>query len=150
MNEQMNGGQSAHPYQPGWFDLLSVMIDGMMVNAGEEEAAAFLRVMGESLAARYPLPEARTVQDLEREMNLQLARFNWGFVSLQPQDRALLIQHHALPSGGALMEPARWQSALGAVLNGLFAGWLQGQGGSAAVPVALEANDGDTLLYRYQ
>ncbi|MFH8132706.1 cellulose biosynthesis protein BcsD [Pantoea osteomyelitidis] len=150
MNEQISVGHLAHPYQPGWFDLLSVMIDGMMANAGEEEAAAFLRVMGESLAARYPLPEARTVQDLEREMNLQLARFNWGFVLLQPQDRALLIQHHALPVGGESMEPARWQSAMSAVLNGLFAGWLRGQGGSPAVPVALEMNDGNVLLYRYQ
>lgn len=150
MNEQMSGGRPVHPYQPGWFDLLSVMIDGMTANAGEEEAAAFLRMMGELLAARYPLPDARTVQDLEREINLQLARFNWGFVVLQPQDRALLIQHHALPSGGEMMESARWQSAMSAVLNGLFTGWLQGQGGSPAVPVALEMKDDNTLLYRYQ
>jgi len=50
--------------------------------------------MGDSLAARYPLPDARTVQDLEREMNLQLARFSWGFVQLQ------------------LQEAESWQSAL--------------------------------------
>lgn len=150
MSEHMDGRPQNHPWQAGWFDLLSVMIDGMIANAGEDEAAAFLSVMGESLASRYTLPEARTVQDLEREINLQLARFNWGFVILQPQDRALLIQHHALPSGGNLMEPARWQSAISAVLKGLYAGWLQGQGGSAAVPVALEMSDGNTLLYRYQ
>ena len=44
----------SHPYQPGWFDLVSVLIDGMIANAGQQEAEAFLYRMGESLATRYP------------------------------------------------------------------------------------------------
>ncbi len=79
MNEPF--GAASHPYQPGWFDLVSVLIEGMVANAGQQEAEAFLQNMGESLAARYPLPEALTVQDLERDINLQLARFNWGLCS---------------------------------------------------------------------
>lgn len=148
MSEQFGG--ASHPHQPGWFDLVSVLFEGMIANAGQQEAEAFLHNMGESLAARYPLPAARTVQDLEREINLQLARFNWGFIQLQPQDNALLIKHHALPVGDSLQPVADWQAALGAVLAGLFSGWLQGQGGSSVVPVTLELNDGSTLHYRYQ
>ncbi len=87
MSEAFGGG--THPHQPGWFDLVSVLVEGMIANAGQEQAEAFLYSMGESLAARYPLPESRTVQDLEREFNLQLARFNWGFVQLQPQENAV-------------------------------------------------------------
>lgn len=132
--------------QPGWFDLVSVMIDGMIANAGEQEAGDFLREMGVTLAARYPLPEARTVQDLEREINLLLARFGWGFAQLQPQSNALLLQHHALPAGGT----EQWRNAMAAVLAGLYAGWLQAQGGSEAVPLVLELNDGSTLHFRYQ
>lgn len=142
-------GAASHTYQPGWFDLVSVMIEGMLANAGKEEAEAFLYDMGDSLAARYPLPDARTVQDLEREMNLQLARFNWGFVQLQPQDAAILLKHHALPAGDGALEAKSWQSALAAVLAGLYGGWLRAQGGGAAVAVALELNDGNTLHYRY-
>jgi len=140
----------SHPYQPGWFDLVSVLIDGMIANAGQQEAEAFLYRMGESLATRYPLPASRTVQDLEREANLQLARFNWGFVQLQPEEKALLIACHALPAGDNIHSPADWQAAFGSVMAGLFSGWLQGQGGSRMVPVTLELNDGSTLHYRYQ
>ena len=148
MSEHFGG--ASHPHQPGWLDLVSVLLEGMVANAGQAEAEAFLQNRGESLAARYPLPEARTVQDLEREINLQLARFNWGFVQLQPQDNALLLKHHALPAGDNAQAVADWQSAFGAVLAGLYSGWLQGQGGSAAVQIVLELNDGNTLHYRYQ
>ncbi|MDF2042125.1 MULTISPECIES: cellulose biosynthesis protein BcsD [unclassified Pantoea] len=140
----------SHPHQPGWFDLVSVMIDGMVANAGQREAEAFLYKMGESLATRYPLPASRTVQDLEREANLQLARFNWGFVQFQPEEAALLMTYHALPAGDNTHSPADWQAVFGAVIAGLFSGWLQGQGGSRIVPVTLELNDGSTLHYRYQ
>ncbi|MCH9299206.1 cellulose biosynthesis protein BcsD [Pantoea allii] len=148
MSEAFGGG--THPHQPGWFDLVSVLVEGMIANAGQEQAEAFLYSMGESLAARYPLPESRTVQDLEREFNLQLARFNWGFVQLQPQENAVLIKHYALPAGDSNQPAAHWQSALGAILAGLFSGWFQGQGGSKAVPVVLELNDGNTMHFRYQ
>ena len=140
----------SHPHPPGWFDLVSVLIEGMVANGGQQQAEAFLYNMGESLATRYPLSEARTVQDLEREMNLQLARFNWGFVQLQPEEKALLISHHALPAGDNIHTAADWQAACGAVAAGLFSGWLQAQGGSSAVPVTPELNDGSTLYYRYQ
>ena len=142
-------GAASHTHQPGWIDLVSVMMEGMLANAGKEEAEAFLYDMGDSLAARYPLPDARTVEDLEREMNLQLARFNWGFVQLQPQDAAILLKHHALPAGDGALDAESWQSALAAVLAGLYGGWLRAQGGGAAVAVALELNDGNTLHYRY-
>jgi len=142
-------GAVSHVHQPGWFDLVSVMVEGMIANAGKEEAEAFLFGMGDSLAARYPLPEARTVQDLERECNLQLARFNWGFVQLQPQDAAILLKHHALPAGDSVLDTESWQSALAAVLAGLYSGWLRAQGGGVAVAVVLELNDGHTLHYRY-
>jgi hypothetical protein len=89
-----------HTHQPGWFDLVSMMMEGMRANADRAETEPFLYSMGESLAARYPLPDARTAQDRERDMNLQLARFSWGFVQLQPQDAAILLKLHALSADG--------------------------------------------------
>ncbi|ORM67567.1 cellulose synthase [Pantoea wallisii] len=148
MSEQL-AARVSHPHQPGWFDLVSVMIESMLDNAGEE-AEGFLNGVGESLAARYPLPEARTVQDLEREINLQLARFSWGFVQLQPLENAILLQHHALPQGDSSVDAERWQLALSAVLAGLYAQWLRAQGGSAGVPLTLEKLDSGTLYFRYQ
>ncbi|BCQ37524.1 hypothetical protein ERHA54_01270 [Erwinia rhapontici] len=77
-------------YQPGWFDLLSVMINGMLNNAGERESQAFLRQMGDNLAHRYPLGAIATVADLEAQINQVLARFNWGLLILNRRRRRLL------------------------------------------------------------
>ncbi|WP_380182393.1 cellulose biosynthesis protein BcsD [Kalamiella sp. sgz302252] len=138
-------------YQPGWFDLLSVMINGMLNNAGEQESHAFLQQMGDSLASRYPLSAARTVGELEQQINLVLARFNWGFVDVQPYETAILIHHMALPPGDGRMAENQWRQALGAVLTGLYARWLGEQGGSPAVSLSCSATGGAaSLTFRYQ
>ncbi len=43
----------------GWFDLLIIMIEGMLNNAGELESQPFLRQMGASLAETHPLRRRR-------------------------------------------------------------------------------------------
>ena len=45
----------------GWFDLLIIMVEGMLNNAGELESQPFLRQMGASLAETHPLPASETV-----------------------------------------------------------------------------------------
>ena len=62
----------------GWFDLLLIMVDGMVNNAGELESQPFLRQMGEALADEHPLPESETIGELEAHINAQLSRFQWG------------------------------------------------------------------------
>lgn len=140
-----------HTQQPGWFDLLSVIVDRMLQNAGEAESYEFLQHVGEQLAVRFPLKEALTVQALEMQMNLVLARFNWGFVDIQPQENALLLTHEALPAGDGWLDERHWQGAMGAVLTGLYLHWLHEQGGSRQVPLICErATDGVSLCFRYQ
>ncbi|WP_053115685.1 cellulose biosynthesis protein BcsD [Winslowiella iniecta] len=140
-----------HSHQPGWFDLLSVIISGMLENAGEQESQLFLQQMGGQLAQRYPLNSAQTVRDLEVQMNLALARFNWGFVDIEPRENALLLTHMALPEGDNQLATASWRAAMGAVLTGLYAGWLQAQGGSERVPLVCDSvSDDAALLFRYQ
>lgn len=138
-------------YQPGWFDLLSVVINGMFSNASDQESLAFLQQMGGELAQRYPIASAATVGDLEHSINQVLARFRWGTVDIQPADSALVITHLALPPGDGVMEQARWQQVLAAVLQGLYAGWLRAQGGNPQVTIVAEAGErNDMLRFRYQ
>jgi hypothetical protein len=137
-------------YQPGWFDLLSVMINGMLNNAGERESQAFLRQMGDNLASRYPLGAIATVADLETQINQVLGRFNWGFVDLQPSETAIVIDHLALPPGDGVMPDRQWRLALGAVLMGLYARWLRVQGGSDTVALTCEETGESSLRFRYQ
>ena len=122
----------------GWFDLLLIMIDGMLNNAGELESQPFLRQMGEALADRYPLPESETVGQLEVNINQLLSRFQWGVVSVDVGDDGLRLRHRALPVSRDDARRVRWCNAFCAILEGLYSRWLQGQGGAAHVVLQRE------------
>lgn len=122
----------------GWFDLLLIMIDGMLNNAGELESQPFLRQMGEALADRYPLPESETVGLLEANINQLLSRFQWGVVSVDVGDDGLRLRHRALPVSRDDARRVRWCNAFCAILEGLYSRWLQGQGGGAHVVLQRE------------
>ena len=122
----------------GWFDLLLIMIDGMLNNAGELESQPFLRQMGEALADRYPLPESETVGQLEVNINQLLSRFQWGVVSVDVGDDGLRLRHRALPVSRDDARRVRWCNAFCAILEGLYSRWLQGQGGGAHVVLQRE------------
>ncbi|MDL4582085.1 cellulose biosynthesis protein BcsD [Raoultella ornithinolytica] len=122
----------------GWFDLLLIMIDGMLNNAGELEIQPFLRQMGEALADRYPLPESETVGQLEANINQLLSRFQWGVVSVDVGDDGLRLRHRALPVSRDDARRVRWCNAFCAILEGLYSRWLQGQGGGAHVVLQRE------------
>ena len=122
----------------GWFDLLLIMIDGMLNNAGELESQPFLRQMGEALADRYPLPESETVGQLEANINQLLSRFQWGVVSVDVGDDGLRLHHRALPVSRDDARRVRWCNAFCAILEGLYSRWLQGQGGGAHVVLQRE------------
>lgn len=122
----------------GWFDLLLIMIDGMLNNAGELESQPFLRQMGEALADRYPLPESETVGQLEANINQLLSRFQWGVVSVDVGDDGLRLRHRALPVSRDDARRVRWCNAICAILEGLYSRWLQGQGGGAHVVLQRE------------
>lgn len=122
----------------GWFDLLIVMVDGMLSNAGELESQPFLRQMGEELADNYPLPESETVGQLEANINQLLSRFKWGVVSVDVGDDGLRLRHWAIPVSRDEARRVRWCNAFCAILEGLYSRWLRGQGGGAHVVLQRE------------
>ncbi|AKL33920.1 cellulose synthase [Klebsiella oxytoca] len=122
----------------GWFDLLLIMVDGMVNNAGELESQPFLRQMGEALADEHPLPASETLGELEANMNAQLSRFQWGVVSVEVSDDGLRLRHQALPMSRDEARRVRWCNAFCAILEGLYSRWLQGQGGAAHVVLQRE------------
>ncbi|VDR23988.1 Cellulose synthase operon protein D [Raoultella terrigena] len=122
----------------GWFDLLIVMVDGMLNNAGELESQPFLRQMGEELADNYPLPESETVGQLEANINQLLSRFKWGVVSVDVGDDGLRLRHRAMPVSRDEARRVRWCNAFCAILEGLYSRWLRGQGGGEHVALQRE------------
>jgi hypothetical protein len=137
--------------QPGWFSLLHIMIDSMVANAGEAESRPFLMQMGDTLAGRHPLALARTVGELETQINVQLARFNWGYIDIEASETAMLIRHMALPVPADEAQQASWNSAFSAVLEGVYARWLRDQGGKPHVSLWRESSPSATVVhFRYQ
>lgn len=139
---------------PGWFDLLSIMIDGMVSNVGERESQPFLKQTGEALADRFPLPASRTVGELEQAINAQLTAFGWGVVTLEATDTGMLLHHQALPVSRDADSQTRWCHALCAILEGLYSRWLYAQGGDAKLVVQcdrlLSASDAQFRYYNPQ
>ena len=137
--------------QSGWFSLLHIMIDSMVANAGEEESRPFLMQMGDTLAARHPLALARTVGELESQINVQLARFNWGYIDIEASETAMLIRHMALPVPADEAQQVSWSHAFSAVLEGVYARWLRDQGGKPHVSLWRESSPSATVVhFRYQ
>lgn len=152
----MNDAQLLHYFQnqqtqAGWFSLLHIMIDSMVANAGEAESRQFLIQMGDTLAGRNPLALARTVGELETQINVQLARFNWGYIDIEASETAMLIRHMALPVPADEAQQASWNSAFSAVLEGVYARWIRDQGGKPHVSLWRESSGSATVVhFRYQ
>lgn len=137
--------------QPGWFSLLHIMIESMVANAGEAESRPFLIQMGDTLASRHPLALARTVGELESQINVQLARFNWGYIDIEASETAMLIRHMALPVPADEVLQVSWSNAFSAVLEGVYARWLRDQGGKPHVSLWRESSPSATVVhFRYQ
>jgi len=137
--------------QPGWFSLIHIMVESMVANAGEAQSHSFLVQMGDTLAGRFPLPLARTVGELESQINVQLARFNWGYIDIEASETAMLIRHMALPVPAKEEQQVSWSNAFSAVLEGVYARWLRDQGGKPHVSLWREASPSATVVhFRYQ
>ena len=122
----------------GWFDLLTIMIDGMVRNAGEVESQPFLYQMGEALAREWPLPESETVGELEANINHVLSLFMWGVVALRVTDDGIALHHQAIPVSRDPERQMRWCNAFCAILEGMYSRWLLTQGGGAHLVVQRE------------
>lgn len=138
-------------YQPGWQDLVDIMITAIGENAGEQDRRQFLQLIGGELARRFSLPHAATVGELEDQLNQLWARFNWGYIRLRPEPTALVLQHYALPPAPTGTQSDGWIAGLAAILEGAYAQWLLSQGGQQHVMLRWQPEDADdSLTFRYQ
>jgi len=126
---------------PGWFDLLTIMIDAMADNASEQQSRPFLLQMGDRLAQRYPLAASETVSALENNINQHLSHFGWGCIDITATETALILRHQALPVSREQDEERlnRWCNAFSTILEGVYTRWLQQQGGEAHVIVTRDS-----------
>lgn len=133
-------------YRPGWQDLLDIIISGISANAGDEDRRQFLNLMGSTLAARFPLPHAETVGELEDSLNRLWSDFHWGLVKLQPAQTHLTFEHHAFPPAAPGAQEDEWAAGLAAVLEGAYAQWLSAQGGQPHVALRWQQDSAQGVM----
>ncbi|MEN3261909.1 cellulose biosynthesis protein BcsD [Sodalis endosymbiont of Spalangia cameroni] len=137
--------------QPGWQDLVGLLIAGISDNAGDEDKRQFLNLVGEQLACRFPQPAAATVGELEDGLNRLWSCFHWGYVRLTPEATALSLRHCATPAAPAGQSEPVWVAGLAAVLEGAYARWLLDQGGQRHVALRWQQDSaGGEMTFRYE
>ena len=141
MNEPDNHIQHIEYYakrncSPQWRLFLELVFDELSNNAGKEESSGFWRHIGSRIAAEKPIGECATLERLEQAVNDELGLLDWGQASIVAENKAMHICHTAFPVPGS--SPERLDTsllAMSALLEGVFKGWLQQQGGDFDVPI---------------
>lgn len=119
-----------------WRSFLQVFIQEIYQTAGEQDACAFLRHMGERLAHLYPVALYDRIEDLENSMNTIFAGLNWGWVKIEVHDLSLVFYHGAFPLPSFEKPQVKNEAMLfSALLEGLYSTWMVALGGKPDIVV---------------
>lgn len=115
-----------------WRAFLRALVETLDEHLDHEGRAALMRAVGRRMADAMPLPHCDTLKALESAINDALGAAEWGYcqISVNVETRRLVVTHAAAPAIGAGDDAdGGW---IGAVLEGLYAGWLAEQPGADA------------------
>ncbi len=115
-----------------WRVFVRGLVETLDEHLDQEGRAALMRAIGRRMADAMPLPHCDTLKALEAHMNDALGAAEWGYcqLSVDVVQRRLVVTHAAAPAIGAGQDAdGGW---IGAVLEGLYAGWLAEQPGAEA------------------
>ena len=133
-----------------WSGFVGLFFDELLRSAGERDAHAFLRHIGTRLGRSLELGQHETLGGLEAAMNRQWDQLDWGFVNLAERDLRLVIRHSAYPVPASLVGEDTARGAMAAVLEGIYATWLEKQSGESGIPLRLAGSrSGNVLEFHY-
>jgi hypothetical protein len=132
-------------------EFLRALAEELDAQGGAAGRDSLLRGVGRQMAKLLPLLPVASIEALEMEMNETIAAIGWGQtrLTLQEAERSLIFTHTGLPRIGSAGEPyGLW---LGAVLEGLYEGWMVQQPGADASLTARRqtGHAGDAVILRY-
>lgn len=119
-----------------WRLFLELVFDELSSSAGKEGVSGFWRHIGSRIASEMPIGECATLELLERAINGVLGQLDWGWTSITADNQKMYICHVACPIPGSSEERIETSFlAISTLLEGLYKGWLQQQGGDVDVPI---------------
>jgi len=115
---------------------LELVFDELSNSADDEGASGFWRHIGSRIAAEMPIGECATLERLEHSINETLVLLDWGWTAIVAENQTMRISHSACPVPGSSQERLDISLlAMSALLEGVYKGWLQQQGGESDVPI---------------
>lgn len=131
-----------------WRAFLRALVETLDAHLDAAGRTALMRIIGRRMAESMPLRHCDTLSGLEAQINDALAAAEWGFcrMAVDVETRRLVVTHLAAPAIGAGDDAdGGW---VGAVLEGLYGGWLSEQPGADATLAAEVAGyaPGETIL----
>ena len=135
---------------PQWRVFLRALLETLEAHLDPGSREGLLRLVGSRMAALMPLPACASLGELEARMNDTLAAADWGYVqvSFDATNHSVLLRHVAAPMVGTHADLAG--SWVGAVLEGLYGGWMGRQpGAQPGLQVQRVGPDGGAMMLRY-
>lgn len=126
--------------------MLQALVGEMFDSAGEHDGCSFMRHVGRRLAAELGAPDVSTLEELELAINSRWIGMDWGWITLTTDGKSLTLIHGAYPGAGA--GSAQWQSAMAALLEGLYEAWLVVLGEGATLKVSCTEQVDMALVFR--
>ena len=132
-----------------WRAFLRALVETLDAHLDQAGRTALMRIIGRRMAEAMPLAHCDTLAGLEAQVNDALAAAEWGFchLAVDTEARRLVITHAAAPAIGAGEDTdGGW---IGAVMEGLYTGWLTEQPGADPALTAEVASyaPGETVLH---
>lgn len=132
-----------------WRGFLRALVETLDAHLDEAGRASLMHIIGRRMAEAMPLRHCDTLSGLEAQVNEVLAGAEWGFcrLSVDTEARRLVITHLAAPAIAAGQDgEGVW---IGAVLEGVWSGWMAEQPGADPAMAAVVATiaPGETVLH---
>lgn len=126
--------------------MLQALVGEMFDSAGEHDGCSFMRHVGRRLASELGTPSASTLEELEQDINSRWMGMDWGWITLATDGKSLTLTHGSYPGAGG--SSSQWQSAMAALLEGLYEAWLVVLGEGASLRVSCTEQIDMALVFR--
>ncbi|GAA4328809.1 hypothetical protein GCM10023144_14980 [Pigmentiphaga soli] len=111
---------------PQWKGFLAALADEFAAQLPENDLRALMRRIGTRFADREPLPECKTLDDVQLAMSRIWMNMDWGWVAVDEPGGYLRIRHNCAPLRSAFGQNAgKWVVAF---LEGVYQRWFQSLG----------------------
>ncbi|WP_206241790.1 cellulose biosynthesis protein BcsD [Novosphingobium terrae] len=113
------------------------------------QAQGFYRAVGKRLAAHHPIPHMQDLRELQRAANAVWEQLGLGHADITLEVQGVVIRQMGFPPAIEGDKVNHWGTALPALLEGAYDGWLRSLGSPEALVTRVTAQSADRIEIRH-